>query len=33
MKHEDGSYHLQGMSIMPGSDDYNKMYLARLQRA
>ena len=24
MKHEDGSYHLQGMSIMPGSDDYNK---------
>ena len=24
MKHEDGSYHLQGMSIMPGSDDYNQ---------
>ena len=24
MKHEDGSYHLQGMSIMPGSDDYDK---------
>lgn len=24
MKHEDGSYHLQGMSIMPGSDGYNK---------
>ena len=24
MKHEDGSYHLQGMSIMPGSDSYNK---------
>mgnify|MGYP000951048114 FL=1 len=24
MKHEDGSYHLQGMNIMPGSDDYDK---------
>ena len=24
MKHEDGSYHLQGMSIMPGRDDYDK---------
>ena len=24
MKHEDGSYHLQGMSIMPGSEAYNQ---------
>ena len=30
MKHEDGSYHLQGMSIMPGSDGYNKKVFSQI---